>query len=163
MYNNKIIGSPVSNDDNRIYDEGSSLCAVGQFPYLVSIKVDNIHRCGGWIYNERWIVTSTSCVQGYIISISQPISSISSFLVIIWFHLYINRLSASSVVVTVGENVLNEAEGNGKVNYIVQNIIPYTADGGYNATTGLHNIAVIQVSIPIIYILCDCSIHFCLV
>ena len=63
MYN---IGSPIANNENRIYADGSSQCAVGQYPYLVSIKVDNTHRCGGWIYNERFIVTSAACVQGYI-------------------------------------------------------------------------------------------------
>ena len=53
-------------------------------------------------------------------------------------------MAASSIVVTVGENQLN-LEGENKINYIVQNIIPYTADGGYNPETGLHNIALLQV------------------
>lgn len=60
-------------------------------------------------------------------------------------HFIYYRLPTASVVVTVGENQLNSPEIDGKLSYIVRSIIPYTADGGYNPETGLHNIALIQV------------------
>ncbi|XP_046463038.1 chymotrypsinogen A-like [Daphnia pulex] len=41
------------------------LAAAGQFPYVVSITDENNrHFCGGFIYNDRWIVTTASCVDG---------------------------------------------------------------------------------------------------
>ncbi|XP_057374173.1 trypsin V-B-like [Daphnia carinata] len=39
--------------------------AIGEFPYVVAIKVDDKFRCGGFIYNERWVVTVASCVNGF--------------------------------------------------------------------------------------------------
>jgi len=35
----------------------------GQYPFMVSITNDNEHACGGFIYNERFVVTSASCIQ----------------------------------------------------------------------------------------------------
>jgi len=31
----------------------------------VAIKVDKEFRCGGFIYNERWVITTASCVYGF--------------------------------------------------------------------------------------------------
>ena len=60
------------------------------------------------------------------------------------------RYSSASVVVTVGENQLNLVSEY-KIDYIIQNIYYYTVDGvqQYNATTGLHNIALLQTVLSI--------------
>ncbi len=51
--------------EGRILLTGSEECDPGQFPNLVSISVNEEHLCGGWIYNERYIVTAAECVQKY--------------------------------------------------------------------------------------------------
>ncbi|XP_057373732.1 chymotrypsin-1-like [Daphnia carinata] len=43
---------------------GGSLAVEGEFPYIASIQLDRRHICSGFIYNERWIVTTASCVNG---------------------------------------------------------------------------------------------------
>ena len=48
--------------NGRIY--GGALTKVGEHPYVVALKVNEEFRCGGLIYNERWIVTAASCVVG---------------------------------------------------------------------------------------------------
>lgn len=38
------------------------------FPYVVSIEYENSHICGGFIYSEKWIVTTASCLEKWVIS-----------------------------------------------------------------------------------------------
>ena len=49
--------------NQRIIGGGSA--TIGQFPYVVSIIENDRHFCGGFIYSNRWIVTTASCVAGY--------------------------------------------------------------------------------------------------
>lgn len=49
-------------DEDRI--NGGSPVRKGEFPFIVSIAVNGSHFCGGFIYNERYVVTTASCVQG---------------------------------------------------------------------------------------------------
>ncbi len=44
---------------------GGSPAAIGEFPHVVAIQVDKKFHCGGFIYNERWVVTTASCVDGF--------------------------------------------------------------------------------------------------
>ena len=55
-----LIGAPTY--DGRIVDGG--VASSGQFPYVVSLTENNRHFCSGFIYNERWVVTTASCVSG---------------------------------------------------------------------------------------------------
>ena len=49
-------------NDERIIE--GELATAGQFPYVVSITDENNrHFCGGFIYNDRWIVTTASCTE----------------------------------------------------------------------------------------------------
>ncbi|KAI9556820.1 hypothetical protein GHT06_016611 [Daphnia sinensis] len=43
---------------------GGTLAVEGEFPYIASIQFERRHFCSGFIYSERWIVTTASCVYG---------------------------------------------------------------------------------------------------
>lgn len=43
---------------------GGSIAVDGEFPYIASIQVGRRHICSGFIYNDKWIVTTASCVNG---------------------------------------------------------------------------------------------------
>lgn len=45
---------------------GGGVAAAAQFPYVVSITENDRHFCAGFIYSARWIVTTASCVVGYV-------------------------------------------------------------------------------------------------
>jgi len=49
---------------NRI--AGGSLAVEGEFPFIASIQLARRHFCSGFIYNERWILTTASCASGYL-------------------------------------------------------------------------------------------------
>ncbi|XP_057365129.1 chymotrypsinogen A-like [Daphnia carinata] len=38
------------------------------FPYVVSIEYEDSHICGGFIYSEKWVVTTASCVENKVLS-----------------------------------------------------------------------------------------------
>lgn len=42
---------------------GGTAAEEGQFPYIVSITLDKLQHCAGFIYNDRWILTAASCVK----------------------------------------------------------------------------------------------------
>jgi len=37
----------------------------GEFPYVVSLQLNDEHICGGLIYNDRFVLTAATCVQKY--------------------------------------------------------------------------------------------------
>jgi len=41
---------------------GGTQATKGQFPFVVSISRRDQHICGGFIYNDRWVVTTAKCV-----------------------------------------------------------------------------------------------------
>ncbi|XP_057365136.1 trypsin alpha-like [Daphnia carinata] len=43
---------------------GGDVATLEQFPYVVSVIENERHSCGGFIYNNRWIITAASCVDG---------------------------------------------------------------------------------------------------
>jgi len=53
----------VPSDYGRIVG-GAVVADETEFPYLVSISENDAHICGGFIYNDRWIATTASCLQG---------------------------------------------------------------------------------------------------
>ncbi|XP_032794809.2 coagulation factor IX isoform X1 [Daphnia magna] len=53
------------------YDEriiGGGIASPGQFPYIISLTENNRHFCSGFIYSEKWVVTTASCIVGKIAS-----------------------------------------------------------------------------------------------
>ncbi len=53
--------SPV--DNSKIVN--GVLVNPGEFPYVVTLQVNDRHICNGFIYNELWVVTAASCVEQY--------------------------------------------------------------------------------------------------
>jgi secreted trypsin-like serine protease len=49
------------NDQERIL--GGTKAREGEFPFVVSITTNGEHLCAGFIYNQRFIVTTVTCVQ----------------------------------------------------------------------------------------------------
>ncbi|KAI9559775.1 hypothetical protein GHT06_013781 [Daphnia sinensis] len=41
---------------------------VAMFPYIVSIEYQDSHICGGFIYSEKWVVTTASCLENKVLS-----------------------------------------------------------------------------------------------
>lgn len=42
---------------------GGSPAVEGEFPYIASVQLERRHYCSGMIYNDRWILTTASCVS----------------------------------------------------------------------------------------------------
>ena len=60
-----LVGSLISPDEGEIGRIlGGTPVAVGEHPYVVAIYIDAKFRCSGFIYSERWVVTSASCLRG---------------------------------------------------------------------------------------------------
>ena len=47
-------------DDGRI--AGGVTSAPKAFPYYVAVTVNEQHKCGGFLYNDRFIITAASCI-----------------------------------------------------------------------------------------------------
>lgn len=58
---------------------GGSLAVEGEFPYIASIQLERRHFCSGFIYNERWILTTASCVYGLLPTQLDVVVGIVSF------------------------------------------------------------------------------------
>jgi len=43
---------------------GGSAATLGQWPWQVSLHVQDTHVCGGSIITQQWIVTAAHCVEG---------------------------------------------------------------------------------------------------
>lgn len=41
---------------------GGADATTGQFPYQISLRLTNIHNCGGSIIDNQWILTAGHCV-----------------------------------------------------------------------------------------------------
>lgn len=52
----------VANDNESRILVGT-IASYGEFPYLVSIAIDDTHSCTGFLYNQRWAVTTASCIE----------------------------------------------------------------------------------------------------
>ncbi|XP_057373943.1 serine protease ami-like [Daphnia carinata] len=99
---------------------GGSQAVSGQFPYVVSISRNDLHICGGFIYNDRWVVTAASCVIDEV---------------------------KDTILVKVGALSLITPEPEEQIISVLSNV---TFDL-YNRETKLHDIALIELSRPIVF------------
>ncbi|XP_046439912.1 trypsin-1-like [Daphnia pulex] len=62
----KLEAALISDDVGRISNgfDGSPAVIVPaeKYPFIVSVTLNDVHICGGFIYNSRFIVTAASCV-----------------------------------------------------------------------------------------------------
>ncbi|XP_032798197.2 trypsin-4 [Daphnia magna] len=99
---------------------GGTQAVAGDFPFVVSISRQDQHICGGFIYNDRWVVTTAKCVDG------KPIEELK---------------------VTVGSLSLITPDPEEQIITIL-NIVKFDQ---YEATTQKHDIALIELSRPIVF------------
>ena len=56
-----LTGAPNSGSGRLV---GGTQAAAGDYPFVISLSENDQHICGGFIYNDRWVVTAASCVVG---------------------------------------------------------------------------------------------------
>lgn len=99
---------------------GGTQAARGDFPYVVSISRNEQHICGGFVYNDRWVVTAASCV--------------------------IDENKADMVVIVGALSLITPDPEEQKIEVFSNVTYP-----GYNRDTKLHDIALIELSRPIVF------------
>lgn len=99
---------------------GGSQAAAAQFPFVVSVSENDLHICGGFIYNDRWVVTAASCIAGRY---------------------------KENVKVTIGALSLITPDPEEQIITVFSNV----TYSGYDPTTKLHDIALIELSRPIVF------------
>ena len=62
LFINSNTGAAYNRELGRI--AGGTQATEGQFPFVVSISWQGQHICGGFIYNDGWVVTTANCVHG---------------------------------------------------------------------------------------------------
>jgi secreted trypsin-like serine protease len=68
-------GQSSTGEENRIAN--GTLATSGQFPYYVAVTVNEQHKCGGFLYNDRFVITAASCIAdppGYAYTIPHTLS-----------------------------------------------------------------------------------------
>lgn len=48
---------------------GGSPAEPGQFPFSVSLQIDNVHYCGASIINEQYLLSAAGCIRYIILKI----------------------------------------------------------------------------------------------
>ena len=78
---------------------------VGEYPWMVSLKLRGEHFCGGTLISAEWIMTAAHCVLKYDSTFSSFISSECVF-VYFCFFFFLSLLPWYSLVVTAQWPVL---------------------------------------------------------
>ena len=112
----------------------ASLADQGEFPYVASIEMKDIHTCSGFIYDNHWIVTSASCIDE-----SVKINKMKPFF--FYFFSIFFRVPIADLVVTVGQLSLIY-EDTDEESFPVRHIVIHPK---YDKVTKKHNLALIRV------------------
>lgn len=122
---------------------GGADVVIGEYPYVAAITVNGNFKCGGFIYNERWIVTAASCVIGYGVNINIIVLNFEMKFLIL--NCLIFSVSPSLVTVQAGTINLSPADDTEQRSQVIS-IHTYAS---YVPETGLHDIALIEVTLSL--------------
>lgn len=92
----------MSNEKPKIV--GGNVAAEGQFPYQASLRYRGRHFCGGSIINERWILTASHCLSGYV----RHYRSITNKKLLCFHAISFNSFNDTAIGVVLGTNTLDK-------------------------------------------------------
>lgn len=113
-----VVITATSDHSGRIV--GGTDATLAQNPFMVSLRQQNEHFCGGFIFNNRWIVTAAHCVR------SRTVEQITA-------HMGTNSLTEPGVTQNIIRKEIHEAYDWQRV----LNNIAMIQTAGVIATTGL--------------------------
>ena len=123
---------------------GGSAAKDGQFPYQVSLRLNNKHFCGGSIINEKWILTAAHCLVGWANLFLLNLNSIKSkqFKCLDRGLFSVPRFNDTSIDIVAGTNSLDK----GGMMYHSKKIMGHPK---YNSLLLRHDLGLIELEKPI--------------
>lgn len=123
---------------------GGTPAQIQEHPYMVSVELDEKHFCGGFIYNEYHVVTAASCVAEYVNHLLRYGWQISDIYVKQKFRY---KDTPEELSVTVGASSLVFPDPFEERIFAAK----VTVYDEFDATTKLHDIAVIRVLLSLFF------------
>lgn len=104
-----VAGLSGGNEDEqlgRLINAPPTTIQPDDYPFMVSIEIGGNHTCGGFIYNEEWVITAASCVANKSVSDVKVVVGQLSLLI---EDEYEKKYSAFSVIIEPSYNSATKA------------------------------------------------------
>jgi len=101
-----LSGGIEEDDQGRIINASIGTIQPGDYPFMVSIEIGGNHTCGGFIYNQEWVITAASCVANKSVSDVKVVVGQLSLLIV---DQYEKKYSAFSVIIEPSYNSATKA------------------------------------------------------